>query len=315
MSTAPTHDPAAITIAGLGEVGQCYAQGLLAQGLRPRLYHPAPREASRQAAQALGLALHSEPAAAFAGADLVLNVAPGSHALAVARAAAPHLGAGAIYADCSSAAPQDLREAATHFEVTAYVDVAIMGAVSLHGHRTPLLASGAHAARLQAWLAPLGFVVECLPDSRPGDASALKLVRSVLTKGMDGVITECLLVAEALGLRDTLMAHIGDLDRSTLSELIAMFVRTHAPHAQRRLHEVQAVEATLQGLGLPLIVTPAVRQRYERTLAVLGANAVLPEGTPAQGPELFARVLPWMLQAERRAAPQPVPPPPPPETS
>ena len=154
------------------------------------------------------------------------------------------------------------------------------------------------AGRLAAALAPLGFVVQVLADSQPGDATALKLVRSVLTKGMDAVITECLLLAQALGLRETLLSNIGDLDNSSLSELIAMFIRTHAPHAQRRLHEMETVEDMLKDLGVPLIVTPAVRARYARTVAMLGANAQLPEG--AEGAALFECVLPWMLDAERR---------------
>ena len=286
-----------ITIAGFGEVGQAFAKALQAQGLHPRLYHPAPRESARRQAAALGLPLHVSAAEAFTDCDLVLNVAPGTQALSVAGAAAPHLKAtGSLFADLSSGAPADLRAAAGLFGAAGYVDVAIMGAVSIHGHRTPLLASGPFAAALVDRMVPLGFAVDVLPDSQPGDATALKLVRSVLTKGMDGVVTECLLVAEALGLRHTLLANIGDLDRSTLSELIAMFIRTHAPHAQRRLHEVEAVEDTLQNLGLKLIITPAVRERYQRTVQLLGPNAQLPEG--AVGEAMYDKVLPWMLQAE-----------------
>lgn len=302
--SSSTHSQATawrITIAGFGDVGQAYAQALLSQGVQLRLYHPAPRERTLHAAAQLGLNLHTEPAEAFTDCDLVLNVAPGTQALPVARAAAPHLKApGALFADLSSAAPDDLRDASGLFEGVSYVDAAIMGAVSIHGHRTPLLASGASAVTLAERLSPLGFVVDVLPDSRPGDATALKLVRSVLTKGMDGVITECLLVAEALGLRQALLANIGDLDRSTLSELIAMFIRTHAPHAHRRLHEMEAMQTTLRNLGLTLIVTPAVRQRYARTVQLLGVNPQLPDG--AIGEAMYDKVLPWMLEAERNAA-------------
>ena len=292
-----------VLIVGFGDVGQSYAKALVAQGVMVHLYHPAPREHAVDAARRLGLEFHTVPSAAYAGCDLALNVAPGSQVLTVAQAAASHMQAGALFADLSSAAPHDVRTAASLFAQVDFVDVAIMGAVSIHGHRTPLLASGDRAHRLQALLAPLGFSVQALPDSLAGDATALKLVRSVLTKGMDGVIIECLLVAEALGLRQTLLSNIGDLDSSRLSELMAMFVRTHAPHAQRRLHEMEAVEKTLQNLGVPLIVTPAIRRRYERTVEVLGPAAQLPQG--AQGDALFDRVLPWMLLAERRDSASP----------
>ncbi len=287
-----------LTIVGFGDVGQAYAKALLGQGVAVRIHHPAPGVRALEAARAMGMVIETDPARAFARCALALNVAPGLKALPVARAAAPHMPAGSLFADLSSAAPPDLRTAASLFVHCHYVDVAIMGAVSIHGHHTPLLASGPGAPRLAAALAPLGFVVQVLADSQPGDATALKLVRSVLTKGMDAVITECLLLAQALGLRETLLSNIGDLDNSSLSELIAMFIRTHAPHAQRRLHEMETVEDMLKDLGVPLIVTPAVRARYARTVAMLGANAQLPEG--AEGAALFECVLPWMLDAERR---------------
>ncbi|QDL37236.1 DUF1932 domain-containing protein [Rhodoferax sediminis] len=290
--------PSSLTIVGFGDVGQAYARAFVNQGVVVRIYHPAPGPRALAAAQALGLAIDTDAARAFGGCALAMNVAPGPQALAVARAAAPHMPAGSVFVDLSSASPQDLRAAAALFKHSDYVDVAIMGAVSIHGHHTPLLASGAGAASLADSLAPLGFVVQVMPDSAPGDAMALKLVRSVLTKGMDAVITECLLVAQALGLREALLANIGDLDSSRLSELMAMFIGTHAPHAQRRLHEMDAVASALQGLGVPLIMIPAVQARYARTVATLGASATLPEG--AHGAALYDRVLPWMLEAERR---------------
>jgi 3-hydroxyisobutyrate dehydrogenase len=290
--------PLQVTLAGFGEVGQAYAAALARQGQVLRIYHPAPKAQARDAASRLGLCIETDVARTFNECDLVLNVAPGANALSVALDAVSCLRPGAMFADLSSAAPAVLRAAAAHFDPRAYVDVAIMGAVSIHGHRTPLLASGAGAGRLRDLLTPLGFQMEVLADSQAGDATALKLVRSVLTKGMDAVIIECLLVAEALGLREPLLAQMGDLDRSTLSELMLMFVRTHAPHAVRRLHEVEAMEETLRGLGVPLIVTPAVRRRYERTIATLGTEARVPL-EPENG-SLYDRALPWMLEAERR---------------
>lgn len=303
MTQIPLADPRfpppySLTIVGFGDVGQAYARAFVDQGMVVHIHHPSPSPRALDAAQELGLVIVTDAARAFGDCALALNVAPGPQALAVARAAAPHMPAGSVFADLSSASLQDLRAAAALFKHSDYVDVAIMGAVSIHGHHTPLLASGAGASSLADRLAPLGFVVQVMPDSAPGDAMALKLVRSVLTKGMDAVITECLLVAQALGLREALLANIGDLDSSRLSELMAMFIGTHAPHAQRRLHEMDAAVSAFQGLGVPLIVTPAVQARFARTVATLGANATLPEGAP--GAALYDRVLPWMLDAERR---------------
>lgn len=287
-----------ITLTGFGEVGQAYALALRAQGADVLLFHPAPGANTRAAAARLGVEIVADAARAYRDCELVLSVVPGMQSLAAAQLAAPLLKPGALFVDLSSAAPQTLREAAGLFAAEAYVDVAIMGAVSIHGHRTPLLASGPGAVRFRQMTQPFGFSVDVLTDSRPGDATALKLVRSVLTKGFDAVVIECLLVAESLGLRQQLLAQIGDLDASPMSELIAMFLRTHAPAATRRLHEIEAIEETLRGLDVPLIVTPAARRRYARSIATLGTAAQLPQ--QPEGASLYDRVLPWMLEAERR---------------
>jgi 3-hydroxyisobutyrate dehydrogenase len=296
--TPSADPPLRITLVGFGDVGQAYAAALLEQGVPVRVFHPAPRAPARDAAARLGLAIETDPAAACRDSDLVLNVAPGSQALPTALALAPHLRAGALFADLSSAAPDALREAATHFGAAGYVDGAILGAVSIHGHRTPILASGEGAPRLKRLLEPLGFPVDVMADGVPGDATALKLVRSVLTKGMDAVVLECLLIAESLGLRHQLMAQLGDLDASPLTELMQMFVRTHAPHALRRLHEMEAIEETLHGLDVPLIMTPATKRRFARSVEMLGEGASVPSTPP--GASVFDRAIPWMLEAERR---------------
>lgn len=289
--------PFRITVLGFGEVGRAYVSALTAQGVPATVFHPSPSARTRLLVEEAGVDLTTDAAAAYSRCDLALNVGPGDQALATAQVAASALPPHALFADLTSAAPDSIRAAADCFAAEAYVDAAILGAVSIHGHRTPLLASGRSADRLKAMLEPLGFAIDAMPDSAPGDASTLKLVRSVLTKGMDAVIIECLLVAEAVGLRDALLGRIGDLDRSSFSELMAMFVRTHAPHALRRLHEMEAATTALSGLGVPLYMTEGVLQRYARSVATLGEKPQLPDGSA--GPDLYAQVIPWMLAAER----------------
>ena len=292
--------PIVATVAGFGEVGRAYVTGLRAEGIVATVFHPSPSPRTVEMARDAGVAIEQDPQTAYQACDLALNVGPGSEALGAARAAAPWVREGSLFCDLTSAAPKAIRSAAELFRPGAYVDGAILGAVSIHGHRTPVLASGAGAARLKSMLEPLGFSVDAMPASEPGDATTLKLVRSVLTKGMDGVILECLLVAEAVGLREALLARLGDLDRSSFSELMAMFVRTHAPHALRRLHEMEAAHEALQGLGVPLYMTEAVQRRYARTVATLGERPALP---PESGStDLYARIVPWMLEAEQTSA-------------
>lgn len=287
-----------IGLIGFGAVGRSYASALLHAGVRLQVYNPAPRPETAAAATEMGLALHGELDASVNACDLMLNAAPGSQALPLAQAAAPFLKPGALFADLSSAAPDDVRAAAACFPAGAYVDVAILGAVSIHGHATPMLASGAGATTLQAMLNPLGFVIDTLPDGRPGDATTLKLLRSILTKGLDALVIECLLVAESQGLRNALLANLGDLDQSPFSALMAMFVRTHAPHAVRRLEEMQAVEAMLKDVDVPLMMTPATTRRYAHSVDVF-AGAQPPAASALD--QVDGETVAWMLAAERRS--------------
>ena len=288
-----------VTLAGFGEVGQTYACAFLAQGMSVRVYHPAASALTRQAAQQKGLSIDSNALTAFSQADLVLSVAPGAAALGIAKVASVVMKPGALFVDFTSAAPAVIREAAALFPSDAYVDVAIMGALSIHGHHTPLLAAGRGAARLDAHLRPLGFEIECMPGSASGDATALKLLRSVFTKGMDAVVIECLLAAEAAGLRPQLLQQMADMDRIPMRETIEMYVRTHAASATRRLHEMEAVHGQLDDLGIHSLVTPAVLERYRRTVTMLGPAARNPP--EPEGGNIYDAVLPWLLAAENAA--------------
>ncbi|GGC91141.1 DUF1932 domain-containing protein [Chelatococcus reniformis] len=286
-----------IALIGLGEVGRIFAKALHGRGVALRIASRPSARAERAAAD-LGLALAADAAAAAARADLVLITTTGESLLAVARQIAPAVARGTIVADLTSAAPRDVAAAAGVMPAGAenYVDVAIMGAVSLHGIGTPLLASGPAAARFAAMATPLGFHVDARAGSAVGDASKLKLLRSVFAKGLDAVVNEAMLAAEAMGLRAELVGQLADFDRAPLREHIAMYLRTHPPHAARRLTEMQQAEDEILALGLPSLTTRAAIERYRRTAELARARP------PAAEPLDAEQALAWLLAAERAAA-------------
>jgi 3-hydroxyisobutyrate dehydrogenase-like beta-hydroxyacid dehydrogenase len=73
----------------------------------------------------------------------------------------------------------------------AFVDVAITGAVQLHGAKTPLLCTGEKAGEVAELFTRLGTPIQVV-GRRPGDAAALKLLRSIFTKGLKALSIECL---------------------------------------------------------------------------------------------------------------------------
>src|SRR5581483_6649376 len=131
----------------------------------------------------------------------VLSVNSARAAVEAAESAVGALGRGAVYADLNTAAPAVKREVAAVVGEKRFADVALLGPVPARGLRTPALASGAGAAAFADALGPLGMPVEIV-SAEPGDAAALKLVRSVFMKGVAAAAIESLDAAEAIGNRE-----------------------------------------------------------------------------------------------------------------
>ncbi|NDY93599.1 NAD(P)-dependent oxidoreductase [Ideonella livida] len=291
-----------VAIIGLGEVGLCLAQALQAGGHALALCAPRPGAAAQALAHASGSALQATPGPWLAAVDWVLCCVPGAQALAVATQAAPHLAPGAVWADLSTAPPEVKRQAAQALAAgpgaAAYVDVAIMGAVSLGGVRTPLLAAGPQAAALAALLQAAGGRVQCLEGGQPGQAMALKLLRSGLTKGLEALAVELLTSAERQGLREQLYTQLADIDETPLRDFLDMLVRTHVVHARRRLQEVDDTAQALAAQGAPSQVLPGVARRFAQTVAALHTHP-LPVAAPSA-----TQALAWLLATQPALAAQ-----------
>jgi len=281
-----------VAIIGFGEVGQCFAGALCRTEVSLAAYTARLRPAQQDKARALGIELFTD-LTGLAGFDLVLSVVPGHEAASVARRILPALNLQAIYADFTAAPTAEKRALAG----ANYVDAAIMGAVSLHGVATPVLAAGPKAEVVASLLNPLGFAIQVMLNAVPGDATALKLLRSLFTKGLDALIAECMLLAEEQGVRQALIETFTDLDAVPMRQLVAMFLRTHPVHARRRLHEMRTVQSDVAGSNLPSIMLPAIIARLERT-------AALSDRMPFAAPESDGngeKGLSWLLTAERAA--------------
>lgn len=285
-----------VALVGLGEVGTSFASALLEQGVDLKV---ASRASPRAAASAkkLGISVDEDIARAVSAADVVLLTITGDGLREIVARIAPVLRDRAILADLTAADPPHVIAAADMLgkSRTRFVDVAIMGAVSLHGIRTPLLASGEMATDFATTMNALGFSVVAREGSAVGDASRLKLLRSLFAKGLDALVVESMLAAEALGLRQDLIELLGDFDRRPLQDHIDMYLRTHPPHAGRRLVEMELAEAQLKSLGLASLTTRATIDRYRQTTDLVREATVPP---PADA----SAALQWLLAAELTAA-------------
>lgn len=291
--------PSRIAVIGLGEVGEVVAGALLRDGRSDIAVASTNSPRSVAAAKRLGLPLATVPGDAVDGADLVLICAVAASLGPILDAIRDRLKPGALFADFTSATRDQVRAAygEEHPSGARFIDVAIMGAISMQGAGTPLIAAGAAAEDFAAAMNGFGFNVRAMPNSKVGDASAVKLMRSVFAKGLEALMVESALAAEALGLSEELLSQLDNSDSMPMRDHLAMYLRTHLRHARRRVVEMEAAEQLLVASGLPSLTTRAAIERYRRTLDLIDRGAeALPESDDARS------ALHWLIRAERERA-------------
>src|SRR3546814_10182710 len=94
-----------------------------------------------------------------------------------------------------------------------------MGTFNALGYKVPLLLAGPAAPRALAWMAPLGFEAQVLSD-RIGNASAVKILRSILLKGLEALSVECLVAARQQGVLEQVLGCLGDVDRVAFAGMV-----------------------------------------------------------------------------------------------
>ena len=149
-----------------------------------------------------------------------------------------------------------------------YADAVIMGAIGLSGTATPLLVAGSSAQTAVSDFASIGAPARAL-EGKAGDAAALKLLRTVLTKGVEALAVECFVAAEKQGVRDELYRVLSDIDEQGMTHFLNTVVRTHLVHAERRSHEVGRAVAQLDAAGLPSSVLAGSQGLFDNTVRAL----------------------------------------------
>ncbi len=249
MIAAERHE---IALVGFGEAGQAFASGwktstLTAYDLRAEV------PVLQDAASRLAVRLSGQPAAAVDRAAAVFCLVTADQALVAAEAVAPHLPKGALWLDGNSCAPSTKRQAARVIEAAGgrYVDLAIMAPVHPRRHRTPGLLAGPYAAEAVSELAVLDMDWQ-VAGPQVGDASSIKMLRSVMIKGFEALTAECLLAARRAGVEDAVLASLQASDPGwNWRDRGAYNLERMMVHGARRAAEMREVAATLRDLGLP----------------------------------------------------------------
>ncbi len=247
-----------IALIGYGEVGRILAEDLRAQGLAVQAHDlalgrgGAPADTMRVHAESTGVMLADSHRAALADAQLVISAVTASQTVEVARACAPGLAAGAWFLDFNSASPGAKQRAADLVDGAGgrYVEGAVMTSVPPHRIRVPLLLGGEHAARLAPLLGELGFAAE-FAAARIGVASATKMCRSIMIKGLEAMVIEAFTTARAYGVEDAVLASLAETFPGIDWEKQGTYFFTRViQHGRRRAEEVREVAQTVRETGL-----------------------------------------------------------------
>jgi 3-hydroxyisobutyrate dehydrogenase-like beta-hydroxyacid dehydrogenase len=289
-----------LALIGYGEVGRILAEDLRKTGHEVTAYDiklgSEAGDAMRAHARAHGVTLADSHGGAVAGAQLVVSAVTASQTVAAAAACAVAQLGDSFFLDFNSASPGAKVEAAALVTRAGgrYVEGAVMTSVPPHRLKVPLLLGGPHAAALEPVLGQLGFAAQ-VASRELGVASATKMCRSVVIKGLEAMMIESLVAARRYGVEDDVVASL----RETFPGIdwerqAAYFFQRAIEHGRRRGEEMQEAAKTVREAGLEPWSTAGSALRHA-FVADLADRGVFGERTQAG----FARSPDWRIEADR----------------
>jgi 3-hydroxyisobutyrate dehydrogenase-like beta-hydroxyacid dehydrogenase len=261
---------------GFGEAGQAIASGLRDAGVEHiaawDILFPQDQGAKlKQAGEAMGARLATSAADAVASSDIIVAAVTAASSLEAARSVAPHLAGNPYYLDINSVSPGRKQETARLLDGAArYVDVAILAPIHPKRHQTPLLLAGPHAQAVMPLLVDELEMRGALASDQIGAAAALKMIRSVMIKGIEALTAECFLAAQRAGIVDEVAASLNNnYPGVDWPKVIEYNLERMSSHGIRRADEMEQSAATLAELGIVPLMTNGIVAR-QRELGELG---------------------------------------------
>lgn len=291
-----------IGLIGYGEVGRIFAQDLRAKGLQVCVHDTKANALNAQSAELMdhahrhGVQWKTSHAQVCANSDLVVCAVTASQTLAAAQACAPHLLSQAFFLDLNSASPGTKKAAATDINQNGarYVEAAVMTSVPPYRTQVPMLLGGAFAAQASTALNQLGWHTRVASDQL-GVASATKMSRSIMIKGMEAMVIESLCTARHHGVEDAVIASLYETFPGVDWEKQASyFFQRVIEHGRRRSEEMHEVAVTVSEVGLTPWLATATAQRQSHMADLADAGVF---GNKADAG--FARNPDWRIEADR----------------
>lgn len=241
---------------GFGEAARRLAKDLTQAGFSNILAYSRsgakaqPGDPLHQSAQAAGVTLVKTVGTLAKKSDIIIVLTPGKSALPALKKILKYLRPDHLYVDASSNSASNMEKAAVLIgDKAKFVDASIMGPVDLMGIKVPFAASGPHATAFRELMVPHGMVINVV-GVNPGDASAMKLIRSVLMKGLAGLLLETMEAARRRNILDEVIEDSSvTFNDIPFQKIIKRYVGGTAVHCERRIHEMKECLELLHDMG------------------------------------------------------------------
>ena len=286
-----------VGLIGYGEVGKIFSNGLKAKGLNwvgawDVIFGDAMfGGAQRLHAQAHGVIACESARHVCLKANLIISAVTASNTLDVAQEVARFIRPGTVFLDMNSASP-GTKIAASHVIEEAgaqYVEAGVMTSVPPYGIAVPMLLGGRHAARLADRLRPVGLNLTPVSD-KIGVASATKMARSIMIKGMEALVIESYTTARKYGVEDAMLATMKEtFPGIDWEQQGAYFFSRVVQHGKRRAEEMREAANTVEQAGFQPVMAAAIAEKHE-WVAVVARDGVF---------NGIAKDAPWQEYADR----------------
>ncbi len=248
---------------GFGEAASTFAGDLRKKwpDIRLLAYDKNQGDTIRNRAVESAVTLLSFPSALADQATVILSMVTASTAFEAAQEFAEILNPKHIYVDFNSVSPKlkkEIGDALKRRKIST-VDSAVMGSIPENGLRVAILLAGDKAPYVSKGMNTAGFNTEVV-GLKMGDAEAIKRVRSIFTKGLEGLFVEMLLAAKRYGVEEKVIDAVSQsLENKRLRDVMNTLVVSQAKHSGRKKNEMDNVIEALQDEGLEPTMSRATR--------------------------------------------------------
>jgi 3-hydroxyisobutyrate dehydrogenase-like beta-hydroxyacid dehydrogenase len=293
-----------IAVIGFGEAGTILGTDLVAAGCRVATYDilfeaEHARAAMRAKAERAHVRAADTLAEAAKDAQLVISAVTASSSGDVAAEAARYMRAGQVFLDINSCSPAKKQSSAQTLESSGadYVEAAVMAPVPPQRLKVPMLLGGRRAADIAPALTKLGMNVRVVAD-KIGVASAVKMCRSVVIKGIEALAVESMLAARRFGAEEQVLASLEQTypDMGWEKGLPDYLISRVAEHGRRRAAEMREVARTLRDVGIAPLMASATAERQDFLIDEMTAHGLAYE----QDKPFSWRALADTLAADRK---------------